>query len=250
MIRNTFDFKTADASAPTLLLTERSADARGVLAVGWRAADSNDGGISAVVAFSGSNPPAEGEAALRARLASAEPRRAFGASEGGYAPAEPRTLGGGLFLQPAAAAGRVEFGEGAAASHLSHYVQVVASDAAGGFGPADPRLAAADFGAEVPRVSAVSSSPASAAAAATMGVPNGATLAGLSFDADTPDASVFLVALTGRAAEMLFGAGGAGPAASPAAASNLWAAVRPRVGADGQPTSLAIASEQSTGRRA
>lgn len=244
VISNAFDFKTADAGAPTVQLTATSADAEGRLNVAWRAADSNDGGISAVVAFSGSNPPAAGEGALRDRLASAEPRYAFDS-----AAAAPRNLGNGLFHPPVAAEGSAAFSNLADSPHLSHYVQVVASDTAADFGragaaPPLPRLAAADFGAEVPRVYRATPSNAGAPALLGLGVPNGVTLKSLAFDADTPEASVFLVALTRRAAYELFGAGGAGGAASPAAASNLWAAVKPRVGADGRPESFAIAKGQ------
>jgi hypothetical protein len=134
------------------------------------------------------------------------------------------------------------FAEGASEHHLSHYVQLVAEDTAGlfhyageagaatsaanGVGSAN-RIAFADFGAEVPAVVESVSAPEHRGQHV-----NAVVARRVAFEADTSNASAYLVGLSARAAELLFGPGdplGAGAAA----ASNLWSLVETRGGLPG-----------------
>ncbi len=228
-----YDFRTADASQPSLAIAQASVDAEGAVRLAWSARDSNDGGVSRVSAFSGAAFPAETEAAVSARVASSEPRRLFPGIN-------PSARGAGAPPSSGTAVGNAVFAEGATDHHLSHYVQLVAEDAAGLFhyagetggaagsatGSAN-RVAFADFGAEVPAVVESVSAPEHRGQHV-----NAVVARRVAFEADTSDSSAYLVGLSARAAELLFGPGdplGAGAAA----ASNLWSLVETRGGLPG-----------------
>jgi len=234
-----YDFRTAYASAPSVGISHASVDPEGAVMLAWSARDSNDGGVSRVSAFSGPAFPAETESAVSARMASSEPRRLFPGIN-------PSARGAGAPTSSGTALGNAVFAEGASHHHLSHYVQLVAEDTAGLFhyaavagddggatGAATGaaiganRIAFADFGAEVPAV--VESVSASEHRGQHV---NAVVARRVAFEADTSNASAYLVGLSARAAELLFGAGdplGVGAAA----ASNLWSLVETRGGLPG-----------------
>jgi hypothetical protein len=214
-----YDFRTPDVADPELRILSGAFDAgAGTLSLAWVASDSNDGGIDDVVAFSGSNPPVPGAVAVLARIDSDEPRTRFP----GFAPAKRSDRG----VPGGSQAYARTFVDMADARHLPHYVQVVARDRAGYFGadqilaPPDvvfpvrpPRIAFADYGAEVPEL--LCNVPVVRPAGPRFS--NALAVGAIAFQADTSNASCTQLALSAEAAAMILAPGGA------FAASNLLA---------------------------
>jgi hypothetical protein len=215
--RDFYDFSTAYASSPIIHLDEASAGAEGVVELSWTASDSNDGGISRILAFSGSNPPAPPEG-LRGRLESGEQAFAFPGVLPDY-----RTLSaqGGSPQEDSASisTAEIQFSNMTDVHHLSHYVQLVAENSATQFHADSNYLTAVDFGAEVPAmINNDAAHDLPVRFSNTVGVYQ------LSFETDTISATAHLLNMSETAAALLF-SGGDPVGADAAAASNIWSLI-------------------------